>query len=210
MKLQEMLLKAMSGEITWLQAADILLYKADAVPIGEDQLPHVELTHEIGRRFNHIFKTDFFPDCKAILTPTPRLLGLDGRKMSKSYQNTINLSDTPAEITNKVRQMFTDPKRIKMKDPGHPEECNVYNYYQIFAPQMKNEVYQWCTGAQKGCTGCKDILAQRILERLKPIQEKRRELERHPDAVWDALAEGKKKAAAIAKKTIAEVRAIIF
>jgi len=108
-----------------LQAADILLYKATAVPIGEDQLPHIELTREIARRFNHIYKKNIFPDCKAILTKTPRLLGVDGRKMSKSYQNAINLSDSIQEITKKVKQMFTDPKRIKLKDPGHPQECNV-------------------------------------------------------------------------------------
>jgi len=109
-----------------LQAADILLYKAHAVPIGEDQLPHIELTREIARRFNHIYKTDLFSDCEAILTETPRLLGLDGRKMGKSYQNAIDLSDSQDAIKMKAKTMFTDPKRIKLTDPGHPDVCNVF------------------------------------------------------------------------------------
>ena len=115
-----------------LQAADILLYKATAVPIGEDQLAHLELTREIARRFNHIYKTDLFPDCEPLLTQTPRLLGIDGRKMSKSYRNAINLSDSPQEIHRKTVSMFTDPQRIKLSDPGHPEKCNVYSYYKVF------------------------------------------------------------------------------
>ena len=118
-----------------LQAADILLYKADAVPIGEDQLPHLELCREIARRFNSIYKKEVFNDCNAILTETPRLLGLDNRKMSKSYGNTINLSDSEKEVETKVVSMITDPKRLRKTDPGHPEECNVYSYYQVFAPQ---------------------------------------------------------------------------
>ena len=115
-----------------LQAADILLYKANTVPIGEDQLPHIELTREIARRFNHIYKTDFFPDCEALLTQTPRLLGIDARKMSKSYQNAINLGDSAEEIKKKVGGMFTDPKRIRKSDPGHPDECNVHSYFEVF------------------------------------------------------------------------------
>lgn len=132
-----------------LQAADILLYKANAVPIGEDQLPHIELTREISRRFNHIFKNNFFPDCEAILTKTPRLLGLDGRKMSKSYQNAINLSHSAEEIKNKVKNMFTDPKRVKLVDPGHPDECNVYSYYGVFASERCGDVHQCCRHHQK-------------------------------------------------------------
>ena len=119
-----------------LQAADILLYKADAVPIGEDQLPHIELTREIARRFNHIYKTKLCSDCKAILTETPRLLGLDGRKMSKSYQNAIDLSDSADTIKKKVKNMFTDPKRLRLTDPGHPDECNVFSYHEVFNAQQ--------------------------------------------------------------------------
>ncbi|MDZ4242109.1 MAG: tryptophan--tRNA ligase, partial [Candidatus Omnitrophota bacterium] len=138
-----------------LQAADILLYKANAVPIGEDQLPHLELTREILRRFHHLYKVRIFPECEAILTQTPRLLGVDGRKMSKSYQNAINLSDSPEDVTAKVKQMFTDPRRIKLADPGHPDECNVYSYFQVFAPEHAADVHAWCTVAKKGCTDSK-------------------------------------------------------
>lgn len=193
-----------------LQAADILVYKANAVPIGEDQLPHLELTREIARRFNHLYNTEFFPDCEAILTQTPRLLGIDGRKMSKSYQNAINLSDSRETIVEKVKQMFTDPQRVRLKDPGRPEECNVYTYYQTFAPEKAPEVYDWCTGAKKGCTDCKAILAENILKTLEPIREKRVRFEKDKDAVHDILAEGQKKAQKMARETIAQVKEIIF
>ncbi len=194
-----------------LQAADILLYKAQAVPIGEDQLPHIELTREIGRRFNFFYQADIFPDCEAILTKTPRLLGIDNRKMSKSYHNAINLSDSEHEIRRKVQGMFTDPRRIKLTDPGHPQECNVYNYYQVFAPgQTTREVYEWCSGAKKGCTECKLFLAEKILLHLAPIRAKRAELEAHKEKVEEILQEGAKKAKAIARQTIAEVKDAVF
>jgi len=193
-----------------LQAADILLYKAHAVPIGEDQLPHIELTREIARRFNHIYKTNFFSDCKAILTKTPRLLGLDGRKMSKSYDNAVNLSDSEKEIKNKVKNMFTDPKRIKLADPGHPDECNVFSYYGVFGSERSSEVRQWCEGAQKGCTDCKMILADILIDQLRSVREKRNKLEQDNDRIRDILDEGRKKAQAIAKKTMAELREVIF
>lgn len=193
-----------------LQAADIMLYKANAVPIGEDQLPHIELTREIARRFNHIYKTDFFADCQAILTKTPRLLGLDGRKMSKSYDNAINLSDPEEEIRRKVKSMFTDPKRIKLSDPGHPDQCNVHSYYEVFAPEKKCEVDEWCTKAQKGCTDCKAILADILCERLAPIREKRAALKGNEGRIQDILSEGRKKARTIAQKTIAEIKEVIF
>ncbi|MBF0478584.1 MAG: tryptophan--tRNA ligase [Candidatus Omnitrophica bacterium] len=193
-----------------LQAADILLYKANAVPIGEDQLPHLELTREISRRFNHIFKTEYFTDCEAILTQTPRLLGLDGRKMSKSYQNAINLADTPDEIRAKVKGMFTDPQRLRLKDPGHPDECNVFSYYSIFAPEKTSEVREWCVNAQKGCTDCKKILAEVLVDYLKPITERREKYAKDRAKVWDILEEGRKKASLIAKQTIAEIKEVIF
>ncbi|OGX27731.1 MAG: tryptophan--tRNA ligase [Omnitrophica WOR_2 bacterium RIFCSPHIGHO2_01_FULL_48_9] len=193
-----------------LQAADILLYKASLVPIGEDQLPHLELTREIARRFNHIYKQELFSDCEAILTKTPRLLGTDGRKMSKSYQNAINLSDPGKMVRTKTQSMFTDPKRIKLSDPGHPNECNVYSYYQIFAPQKEKDVYAWCTKAEKGCTDCKKILSDALWEKLKPIQEKREHLAKDKDRIRDILEEGRKKASAIAQKTIQEVKKAVF
>jgi tryptophanyl-tRNA synthetase len=193
-----------------LQAADILLYKAEAVPIGEDQLPHVELTREIGRRFNHLYKVPLFPDCAAILTETPRLLGLDGRKMSKSYQNAINLSDSENEVTAKVKQMFTDPKRIRLSDPGHSDECNVCSYFKVFAPEMLSEVHEWCTKSQKGCTECKMILAKKLNECLQPLQEKREALVKNKKYIVDILEDGRKKAQTIAQKTLAEVKEAVF
>ena len=193
-----------------LQAADILLYKADAVPIGEDQLPHLELCREIARRFNSLYKTDVFHDCRAILTKTPRLLGTDNRKMSKSYGNSINLSDAQETVEAQVVSMITDPKRIRKTDPGHPEECNVYSYYQVFAPQQAPEVHQWCTGALKGCVDCKKNLSRHINQELAPIREKRAELEKDKDRIKDILKEGAQKARVIARKTMAEVRQAVL
>ncbi len=193
-----------------LQAADIMLYQANSVPIGEDQLPHLELAREIGRRFNHIYKTEFFKDCDAILTETPRLLGTDNRKMSKSYQNAVNLSDSPDEIKKKIKSMVTDPKRIRLIDPGHPDECNVYSYYKTFAPQQQQDVYDWCTQAKKGCTDCKLNLADALMEQLKSIQEKRRELVSQKQRITDILMAGRDKASKIAKETMKQVKEIIF
>ena len=193
-----------------LQAADILLYQAQAVPIGEDQLPHIELTREIGRRFNHLYKRDYFSDCEAILTETPRLLGIDGRKMSKSYDNAINLSDSERVVREKTQRMFTDPQRKRITDPGRPEECNVYSYYQLFAPEKAEEVYDWCSNAKKGCTDCKKILADNLLQTLKPIREKRESLLKDRNKIRDILDEGRKKARAIARETLNEVREIVF
>ncbi len=193
-----------------LQAADILLYKANAVPIGEDQLPHLELSREISRRFNHIFKNEYFPDCEAILTKTPRLLGIDGRKMSKSYQNAIHLSDSKEDVTKKVKNMFTDPKRIRLSDPGHPDECNVCEYYKVFAPEKTEEVQEWCTKAQKGCTDCKQILTDELMRHLEPIQEKREALSKNKDRVKDILYGGQKRAKQIAQETMGQVKEIVF
>ncbi len=193
-----------------LQAADILLYKASAVPIGEDQMPHLELTREIARRFNHIFHTDFFADCEAILTKTPRLPGLDGRKMSKSYQNAVYLSDRPETIQKKIQGMFTDPKRVRLKDPGHPDECHVFAYYRVFASERVSEVRDWCTKAQKGCTACKRQLAEILRVTLEPLQARRRELEDNKDTVGDILREGRQKASAMARDTMNAVKDIVF
>lgn len=193
-----------------LQAADILLYKASAVPIGEDQLPHVELTREMARRFNYLYKTNFFQDCEAILAQTPRLLGSDGRKMSKSYKNTVNLSDPPMEIVKKVKTMFTDPKRIKLSDPGHPDKCNVYSYYQVFDTQRADQVHRWCTHAQKGCTECKAILGEAIVSRLAGFQEKRNDLAKRKEHVREVLDHGQCRAQKIARETMGQVREIVF
>lgn len=189
-----------------LQAADILVYKADKVPVGEDQLPHLELTREIARRFNSLYKKEVFPSPDAILTKTPRLLGLDGRKMSKSYNNTINLSDSEEIIKKKIQNMFTDPKRIKLSDKGHPDICNVFSYYSTFIPQLKKEVHDWCSDAKLGCTDCKRRLGQGLVDRLKPIYKRRQDLLKDKMRVKKILQEGCEKATAIASRTVREAR----
>ncbi len=193
-----------------LQAADILLYKADAVPIGEDQLPHLELCREIARRFNSLYKSNVFNDCRAILTETPRLLGTDNRKMSKSYGNTINLSDSKEAVEAQVVSMITDPQRIRMSDPGHPEVCNVYSYYQVFASQQAPEAYHWCSKALKGCVDCKKNLSKHINKELEPIREKRVKLEKDKDRIMDILKEGAKKARVMALETMVQVRQAVY
>lgn len=192
-----------------LQAADILLYKAEAVPVGEDQLAHLELTRQIARKFNHIYKTETFPDPRALLTKATRLLGLDGRKMSKSYDNYIALSEEPDVIRKKVMNMFTDPKRIRLADPGHPDKCNVHSYYAVFAPERKKEIDERCRKAEIGCTDCKKQLAEIIIKLLEPIQEKRTGLLKDKPKIFDILKQGEKKAGDIAMQTMADVRKII-
>ncbi|MFH0762652.1 MAG: tryptophan--tRNA ligase [Candidatus Omnitrophota bacterium] len=192
-----------------LQAADILLYKAEAVPVGNDQLPHLELTRQIARRFNNTYNTKLFSEPKALLTQASRLLGLDGRKMSKSYNNTIALSEPPQELRRKVQSMFTDPQRIKLSDAGHPEECNVCNYYRVFAPQREGQVCQDCSNSRIGCTGCKKELAEVLIKILEPIQKKRRELMKDKKRLNAILKEGEVKAGAVASKTIGEVKGFL-
>jgi tryptophanyl-tRNA synthetase len=192
-----------------LQAADILLYKAESVPVGEDQLPHLELTREIARKFNKLYKKEIFPDPKALLTKANRLLGLDGRKMSKSYNNYIAISEEPDVIRKKVQNMFTDPARIKVSDPGHPEKCNVHSYYAVFAPERKKEIDEQCRKAQIGCTNCKKELAEILVNFLKPIQEKRHELLKEKSRVFEILEDGEKKAVSVAHGTISEVKKLI-
>ncbi len=189
-----------------LQAADILLYKASKVPVGEDQLPHLELTREIARRFNSLYKKEIFPSAADLLTNIPRLPGLDGRKMSKSYNNTINLSDGEDIIKKKVSSMMTDPRRIKLTDKGHPNICKVYYYYSIFVPEMKDEVHDWCVNAKTGCTDCKRKLALKLTEKLKPFQDRRQELLGDMNKIKDILEAGKSKASLVASQTIREVR----
>lgn len=189
-----------------LQAADILVYKADKVPVGEDQLPHLELTREICRKLNLLSKSEILPEPQALLTENPRLLGLDGRKMSKSFNNTINLSDSPEEITQKISAMFTDPKRIKLSDVGHPDICNVYSYYAVFFPEIKQEVFQWCVSASIGCTECKKRLSKKLIQKIEPFHERRFKLLQDKSAVLDILENGKKKASSVATNTLREIR----
>ena len=192
-----------------LQAADILLYKANAVPVGQDQLPHLELTREIARRFNHLYKP-ILSEPEALLTKVPKLLGLDGRKMSKTYNNAINLSDPEPIVRKKVQGMFTDPKRIKRTDAGRPEVCNVYSYFNVFAPDKNTELSQDCRNAKIGCTECKERLGCVLVDLLRPIQEKRQKLLSNKRKLEKMLQLGKKKAKKIAAKTIAEARKATF
>jgi len=189
-----------------LQAADILLYMADVVPVGEDQLPHVELTREIARRFNSLYKQNVFPEPAAKLTAAPRLLGLDGRKMSKSYNNTINLSDDEAQVRAKVQTMITDPARIRLSDPGHPDICTVFSYYNTFDPGKTAEVSGWCKSAGVGCTECKKRLAAVLTERLRPFQARRAELCKDKEKIMDILEDGAVRARKAAGETLSAVR----
>lgn len=191
-----------------LQAADILIYKADIVPVGEDQLPHLELTREIARRFNYYYG-EIFPEPKALLTETARLMGLDGKtKMSKSCGNYISLGDSPQEIKKKVHAMFTDPKRIKLNDAGHPETCNVFSYYEIFSTEeISKKLHEDCKKANLGCTECKKNLAQYIEKFLTPVQERQKEWSR--DKIITILEEGARRAGFVAKATMDEVRKAI-
>ncbi|MDP1852836.1 MAG: tryptophan--tRNA ligase [Candidatus Omnitrophota bacterium] len=189
-----------------LQAADILIYKGEFVPVGEDQLPHLELTREISRRFNSLYKRDVLIAPQPLLTSFPRLLGLDGRKMSKSYGNCIYLSDAPDAIQKKVMSMITDPARIKLSDPGHPEICNVHSYYAVFKPEVKAEVDKQCRAAGIGCTECKKRLASILIERLNPIQSMRKKLLSDKQQILDIIDRGKNKAREVTSIVMAEVK----
>ncbi len=193
-----------------LQAADILLYKANGVPVGEDQSPHVELTREIARRFNFLYQKEVFPEPATILAPTSRILGLDRRKMSKSYNNSIYLTDTPEEIMTRVSQMITDPQRMRKSDPGNPDICNVFTFHQIYSPEETvSRINVECRKAEIGCVECKKIMAQNLIVALEPVREKRNELDSHPDMVKEIIDIGNKRAKSIAEKTMAEVKEVI-
>ena len=156
-----------------LQAADILIYLGNAVPVGEDQLPHIELTREIARRFNFLYKTDLFPEPQALLGRFPLVPGVDGRKMSKSYGNDIAISAAPDEVKKRVNAMVTDPQRIRREDPGHPEVCIVHKYQEIYNNEMLDYVQQACRGAERGCVACKNELLETVEQMLAPIRERR-------------------------------------
>ncbi len=192
-----------------LQAADILMYKAQGVPVGVDQVPHVEITREITRRFNYLYG-DVFPEPDAILTQTPKILGIDRRKMSKSYNNAIYLADSPEEIEKKVMQMVTDPQRARKSDPGNPKVCNVFEFHKLYTDKATVEkIDRECRQAQIGCVACKKIMAASLIGALAPLQEKRRYYASHPDIVDQIIADGSAKARAIAKNTMAQVKAAL-
>ncbi len=187
-----------------LMTADIVIYKADTVPVGEDQLPHLELAREIVRRFNHIF-TPTFPEPKAKLTETPLILGLDGaQKMSKSVDNHIELALTPEETKKRVMTAVTDPQRRYKSDPGRPEVCNVYSLHSHFNPDQVEDIADQCRSAQRGCVDCKGILAEGINRELASFRERRQELSEKPDHLTDVLAHGADRARVIARETLAE------
>lgn len=188
-----------------LQAADILLYKADVVPVGEDQLPHLELTREIGRRFNFLYG-ELFPEPQPKLTKAKVLPGLDGRKMSKSYGNTIALSDSPDEIRNKVKQMITDPARIRKDDPGHPEVCAVFAFHKVFNEEEVPEVENNCRGGKIGCVQCKRNLAEKMVAYMTPIYDRRQALLQKPEMIKEIVHNGNTNARKRAQKTMEEVR----
>jgi tryptophanyl-tRNA synthetase len=189
-----------------LQTADIVLYRADFVPVGEDQASHLELSREIVRRFKH-FYGDVFPEPKALFTPSPRVPGLDGRKMSKSYGNAINLADTPEEIRKKCMSMFTDPQREKLSDPGRPEVCNLYQFHKLISPEdVQERVARECRAAEIGCVADKRLIAERIIEFLAPMRERREEIARDRATLMDILVEGSKKARERAQETMEAVR----
>jgi tryptophanyl-tRNA synthetase len=189
-----------------LQAADILMYKGDYVPVGKDQLPHLEITREIARRFNYLYQ-ETFPEPEALLTEVPNLGGVDGRKMSKSYNNAIFISDPPDVLAGKIEQMITDPQRAYRKDPGNPDVCGLFPYHRIYTePQVVAEINRECRQAGIGCKECKQILLQRLQAYLTPIQEKRSYYLAHLEEVEGIIAEGTAKAKEVARHTMIEVR----
>ena len=192
-----------------LQAADIIIYKANGVPVGIDQAPHVELTREIARRFNH-FYGDVFPIPQTILTETSKILGLDRRKMSKSYQNAIFLSDSPDQIREKVSRMITDPQRARKSDPGNPDICNVFSFHRLYSPKETWErIDVECRSAKIGCVECKKMMAESLVRALEPIREKRAYYEARPEMVAEIMHAGNKQAGRVARETMEEGRGAV-
>ncbi len=193
-----------------LMAADILLYKAEVVPVGEDQSAHLEITREIARRFNGFFG-EVFPEPQMLLTPTPRVPGTDGRKMSKSYGNAINISDPFDLIWEKLRTMVTDPARYRRTDPGDPDKCPVWDLHKVFTQDLdkRKELDRGCRTAGIGCIDCKKVLFENIKSALYPIQDKRRYYEAHREEFLDILYDGAKRAKSVAENVMEEVKASV-
>ncbi|QLA19028.1 tryptophan--tRNA ligase [Desulfolutivibrio sulfoxidireducens] len=192
-----------------LMASDILLYRPGAVPVGQDQLPHLELTREIARRFNYLYG-EFFPEPAAVLTPSPKMPGLDGRKMSKSYGNSIALGEDPAVMKKKVMGMLTCAKRARLKDPGDPKECNLFPYHELLTDKARlPEIVEGCMNATWGCGDCKKLLVANLTAFLEPIHAKRQELDRNPSMVRDILASGNARAKAVAERNLAELKELL-
>jgi tryptophanyl-tRNA synthetase len=201
-----------------LQSADILIYQADFVPVGQDQVAHVELTREVARRFNQFYSKApagkepdaVLPEPQVLLTPSPKLPGTDGRKMSKSYGNTIMLTDPEPVVRQKLKPMVTDPARVRRTDPGNPEVCPVFDLHKVFSSaETQQKAREGCTTASIGCIECKSWVADAVVAELAPIQERRSKYESNPTLVADILEEGKRRATARAEQTMREVRAAV-
>jgi len=189
-----------------LQTADIIVYRANRVPVGEDQASHLELSREIVRRFNN-FYGEVFPEPLPLFTETPKVPGLDGRKMSKSYGNTIGLTASADEIRALVMTMFTDPNRIRRKDPGNPDICNLFQFHELFSdPATIARVDHECRTAQIGCVDDKKLLAEIMIESLRPVRARREEIDRDPSIVWNVLRDGNERARQRAAETLSQVR----
>lgn len=192
-----------------LQTADIIIYKAEVVPVGEDQAYHLELAREITRRFNRLYG-HVFPEPQILLTQVPRLAGTDGRKMSNSFRNAIYIKDTPDVIRDKISTMVTDTRRKRRQDPGEPGDCPAFTLHKAFVPEEERETLaEGCRTAGIGCLECKSAAIEHIIQTLTPFWEKRKEFENNPQLAWDILEEGNKKARQVAQKTMEEVRSAI-
>lgn len=201
----------LSGEISYghlgypvLQAADIMAYRAHAVPVGEDQLPHLELTREIARRFNFHFG-DVFPEPEPLVTKFARFPGTDGKRMSKSLGNTIEISASPEEIRAKIKPAVTDPGRVRRNDPGNPDVCAIYTWYRKFLPDQADETAAECRSAARGCVDCKMKLADGVIEHFAPLREKRAAFEAEPKKLDEIIAAGNERARAVASATLDRV-----
>lgn len=192
-----------------LQTADIIIYKAEVVPVGEDQAFHIELAREIVRRFNR-FYGEVFPEPKILLTEVPKLAGTDGRKMSKSYNNAIYLKDSPDTIKKKISPMVTDTRRKRRSDPGEPADCPVFTLHRAFVNEKKREeLAAGCRSATIGCLDCKKVVIEALIEEFAPLREKRDYYEKHPRLVWEIFEEGNVKARKAAQKTMETVRQVM-
>ena len=192
-----------------LQAADIIIYKAFGVPVGVDQVPHVEITREIARRFNYLYGK-VFPEPEAILTKTPKILGLDRRKMSKSYDNAIYLFEKSDDISSKVSRMITDPQRARKNDPGNPEVCNVFEFHKLYSDKTTvDTVNEECRTAGIGCVECKKMMAENLIRALEPIRGKREYYKGKPELLDEIFEAGTSKARKIAQKTMEEIKSVV-
>jgi len=193
-----------------LQTADVVLYKADFVPVGIDQAPHLELSREIVRRFHNLYKKKVFVEPAAKISEIPKLNGVDGRKMSKSYNNAIYLSDTEKEIAKKIKGMLTDPQRARREDPGDPDVCNLFPFHKLYSSrEMQEEIIPACRTAQIGCGDCKLKLVDSMLAGMRPIMEKRQEVAAKPREVKEILRAGTEKAGKVAHATLQEVKQVM-